>query len=59
MDRGSFRRYRHGPMHSETASLAPRARLETLHAIFEAQAEERPDAVAAVFGEEEARYAQL
>jgi len=46
-------------MHSLPAPLAPPPRLETLHAVFEAQAETRPDAVAAVFGEEEARYAQL
>jgi non-ribosomal peptide synthetase-like protein len=46
-------------MPSENVPLAPPARLETLQAIFAAQAETRPDAVAVVFGEEEARYAQI
>jgi non-ribosomal peptide synthetase-like protein len=46
-------------MRTEQVPLPAPARLETLQAIFESQAEARPGAVAAVFGEEETRYAQL
>ena len=43
------------------ASEAPAAsaRFHVLHEIFEAQADARPDAVAVVFGREEATYAAL
>lgn len=49
-------------MLTEQGPLPPparQARLETLQAIFASRAEARSDAVAVLFGEEEARYAQL
>lgn len=46
-------------MHSEPSVLAPPPRLETLHPLFEAQADARPGAVAIMHGDEEATYAEL
>ena len=41
------------------ATRGPAPRFHVLHEIFEAQADARPDAVAVVFGREEATYAAL
>ena len=46
-------------MQSEPSVLAPPPRLETLHPLFEAQADARPGAVAILHGDEEATYAEL
>jgi amino acid adenylation domain-containing protein len=47
-------------MPSQPVTVAPPLpRLETLHAILAERAEAHPDAVAALFGEEEVRYARL
>ena len=47
-------------MHSQPVTVAsPPPRLETLHSILAEGAGAHPDAVAAVFGEQEVRYAQL
>jgi len=43
----------------DRATPGPAARFHVLHEIFEAQADARPDAVAVVFGREEATYAAL
>src|SRR6266852_1450464 len=55
--RSESRRQRAAPRSRKTPGSA--ARFSVLHEIFEAQADARPDAVAVVFGREEATYAAL